>query len=71
MSDELSPLPDNLPAGAPIEIILKIDTQGLFSVDAKDVTGGRTVHMEVQVGNTMTDEEVAESKAYFDGIKLR
>lgn len=71
MSDELSPLPDNLPAGAPIEIILKIDEQGLFSVDAKDVTGGRTVHMEVQLDNTMTDEEVAESKAYFDGIKLR
>lgn len=71
MSDELSPLPDNLPAGSPIEIILKIDEQGLFSVDAKDVTGGRTVHMEVQLDNMMSDEEVAESKAYFDGIKLR
>ena len=33
MSDELSPLPDNLPAGAPIEIILKIIS--LFMRDVK------------------------------------
>lgn len=71
ISDDLSPLPDNLPAGAPIEIILKIDEQGLFSVDAKDVTGGRTVHMEVQLTDMMSEEDITKSKAHFDGIKLR
>ncbi len=70
ISDELKPLPDNLPANAPIDVVLKIDEQGLLSVDAKDVTGGRTVHMEVKLQSVMSAEEVEEAKSQVKALKL-
>ncbi len=70
VSDELKPLPDNLPAHAPIAIIMKIDEQGLLSVDAKDLTGGRTVHMEVKLQSVMSAEEVEQAKAQVTALKL-
>lgn len=68
--DELKPLPENLPADAPIEVIMKIDEQGLLSVDAKDITGGRTVHMEVKLQSVMSAEEVEEAKSQVNALKL-
>lgn len=70
ISDELKPLPENLPANAPIEVIMKIDEQGLLSVDARDVTGGRTVHMEVKLQSVMSAEEVEEAKSQVKALKL-
>ena len=70
ISDELSPLPDNLKAGSPIDVILKIDEQGLLSVDAKDVTGGRTVHMEVKLQNVMSVEEEQKAKEQVKNLKM-
>ncbi len=71
VEDALKPLPANLPAGAPISIIMKIDEQGLLSVDAKDETGGQTVHMEVKLTSVMTKEEKAAAKELLDYIKIR
>ena len=70
VSDELKPLPENLPANAPIDVIMKIDEQGLLSVDARDVTGGRTVHMEVKLQSVMSAEEVEEAKSQVKALKL-
>lgn len=70
ISDELKPLPDNLPANAPIDVVLKIDEQGLLSVDAKDVTGGRTVHMEVKLQSVMSAEELNTAKSQVQALKL-
>lgn len=70
ISDELKPLPENLPANAPIDVIMKIDEQGLLSVDARDVTGGRTVHMEVKLQSVMSAEEVEEAKSQVKALKL-
>ena len=70
ISDELKPLPDGLKAGSPIDVILKIDEQGLLSVDAKDVTGGRTVHMEVKLKNVMSIEEEQKAKEQVKNLKM-
>lgn len=70
ISDELKPLPENLPANAPIHVIMKIDEQGLLSVDARDVTGGRTVHIEVKLLSVMSAEEVEEAKSQVKALKL-
>lgn len=70
ISDELKPLPDNLPANAPIDVVLKINEQGLLSVDAKDVTGGRTVHMEVKLQSVMSAEELNTAKSQVQALKL-
>jgi molecular chaperone DnaK (HSP70) len=70
ISDDLKPLPDNLPEGAPIEVILKIDEQGLLSVDAKDVTGGRTVHMEVKLQSVMSAEEEKKAKEQVHSLRM-
>ena len=70
ISDELKPLPDGLKAGSPIDVIFKIDEQGLLSVDAKDVTGGRTVHMEVKLQNVMSVEEEQKAKEQVKNLKM-
>lgn len=71
ISDELKPLPENLPANAPIDVIMKIDEQGLLSVDARDVTGGRTVHMEVKLQSVMSAEEKEEAKSQVNTLQMR
>ena len=71
ISDELKPLPENLPANAPIDVIMKIDEQGLLSVDARDVTGGRTVHMEVKLQSVMSAEEKQEAKSQVNTLTMR
>ena len=67
----LEPLPSGLPAGAPISIIIKISAEGFMSIDAKDETGGRTVHMEVQLQNVMTEQMVDEAKTQVNTMTLR
>lgn len=70
ISDELKPLPENLPAHAPIEVIMKIDEQSLLSVDARDLTGGRTVHMEVILQSVMSEEEFQKAKSQVQALRL-
>lgn len=70
VSGELGPLPDNLPAQAPLEIILKIDEEGLLAIDTRDCTGGKTMHMEVVLTNMMTEEEKQEAINEFKGMKI-
>lgn len=67
----LEPLPSGLLAGAPISIIIKISAEGFMSIDAKDETGGRTVHMEVQLQNVMTEQMVDEAKTQVNTMTLR
>ena len=68
----LEPLPPNLPKHSPIELKLKIDAEGLLSIDATDLScpNGVTVHIEVQLKDAMTKEEVEEAKVLVTGISL-
>ena len=68
----LEPLPPNLPAHSPIGLKLKIDAEGLLSIDATDMSrpNGVTVHIEVQLKDAMTQEEIEEAKTIVTGISL-
>lgn len=71
VSDYLQPLPPNLPKNSPILIIIKINGEGFMSIDAKDDTGGRTVHMEVQLQHVMTEEMLNEAIGQVQGMRMR
>lgn len=67
---ELGPLPDHLPKGSPIELLFNINEQGLLSIDAKDVTSGITKHLEVQLQNVLSKEELEEAKKRVSGLRI-
>lgn len=67
---ELGPLPANLPANAPIDVVFKIDDQGHMAIDAIDKTGNKTVHLEVQLRNEMTEEDIEQAKAAVSGLTV-
>lgn len=67
---ELGPLPDNLPKGAPIELLFNITEQGLLTIDAKDLTGGATKHLEVQLQNVLSKEELEAAKQRVGGLRI-
>lgn len=68
----LEPLPPNLPEGSPIELKLKIDNEGLLSVDATDMSrpNGVTVHIVVDIKGAMSEEEVVEAREEVSGIRF-
>lgn len=53
-------LPDNLPSGAPIEIILSLNSEGILEVTGKDLTSNKEIHATMQSKNIMTSEEVED-----------
>lgn len=55
-------LPGNLPAGAPIEITLSLNSEGILNVTGKDLTGNREVHGTMRSKFIMTSETVEELK---------
>ena len=67
---ELGPLPDHLPKGAPIELLFNITEQGLLTIDAKDLTGGATKHLEVQLQSVLTKEELEAEKKKVSGLRI-
>lgn len=67
---ELGPLPDNLPKGAPVELLFNINEQGLLTIDAKDLTGGATKHLEVQLQNVLSKEELEAEKKKVSGLRI-
>lgn len=68
----LEPLPPNLPANSPIELKLKVNAEGLLSIDATDLScpNGVTVHIEVQLKDAMSQEEIKEAEKQLTGIRL-
>lgn len=55
-------LPGNLPAGAPIEITLSLNNEGILEVTGKDITSNEEVHGTMQSKCIMTGESVEELK---------
>lgn len=68
---ELGPLPENLPAGAPIDVIFKIDENGLLSIDAEHKPSGVTKHLEVNLQNALTQKELEEEKKKVSGLRVQ
>ncbi len=67
---ELGPLPENLPANAPIDVIFKIDENGLLSIDAEHKPSGATKHLDVKLQNALTQEELDEEIKKVNSLRL-
>lgn len=57
---ELGPLPENLPANAPIDVVFNIDQNGLLSIDVEYKPTNVKKHMEVKLTNVLSKEEIEE-----------
>ncbi len=68
---ELGPLPENLPENEPIDVVFKIDANGLLSIDAVHPASGVTKHMEVSLQNSLTQQELEEEKAKIGGLRVQ
>ena len=68
---ELGPLPENLPAGAPIDVVFKIDENGLLSIDAEHKPSGATKHLEVNLQNALTQKELEEEIKKVSGLRIQ
>jgi molecular chaperone DnaK len=55
-------LPGNLPKGAPIEITLSLNNEGILEVTGKDITSNKEVHGTMKSKNIMTVESVEKLK---------
>lgn len=58
-------LPDNLPAGAPIQVTFMLNNEGILDVTGVDMTSGKEIHatMHATAGTTMTREDVDAARA--------
>lgn len=66
----LGPLPSGLPAGAPIDVVFKIDENGLLSIDAEHKPSGAVKHLEVNLQNALSQEELQEEIAKVNALHI-
>jgi molecular chaperone DnaK len=50
-----------LPKGSPIEVTFRLGPDGLLSMDAKDLTTGRDIHIDQKTEGVMSKEELAKA----------
>lgn len=68
-SGSIGPLPSGLPINEPVNIIFKIDKQGMLYIDAEHKPSGVRKHMEVQFLNQISEEELARQKENFNALR--
>lgn len=68
---ELGPLPENLPAHEPIQVIFKIDENCLLSIDAAHEASGARKHMEVKLQNEISEEELNQAVQQVTSLHLQ
>jgi molecular chaperone DnaK len=52
-----------LPKGSPIEVNFNLSADGLLTLDAKDLTTGREIHIEEERKGLLTEEQLNDAKA--------
>jgi hypothetical protein len=57
------PLPPNLPKGAPIEIVFRLNEQGRLTATARELSAGRVIEVELQTQSSLSQAEEAEARA--------
>ena len=61
-------LPARLPEGAPIEVTLKLNKEGILDVKGVDKTGNREVNVRMETKGVMSEEELEKIKRRSQGI---
>jgi molecular chaperone DnaK (HSP70) len=64
-------LPGGLPAGAPIEITLRVDANGLLDVTARDRTGGGALTLQAYVDGVVDATEARRLADSLTGLTVR
>ena len=64
-------LPGNLPSGAPVEITLSLDNQGLLKVYGKDLTTGNEVRTELRVAGSLSAEELTQAQKRSSSTQIK
>ncbi len=62
VSGEMGPLPSGLPKDEPIKVVFKVDANGSLSIDAEHEPSHVTKHLEVQLKNALTEEQIQEGR---------
>jgi molecular chaperone DnaK (HSP70) len=63
IGEALLPLPPNLPKGAPIEIVFRLNEQGRLTATARELSAGRVIEVELQTQSSLSQAEEAEARA--------
>jgi molecular chaperone DnaK (HSP70) len=66
---ELS-LPPNLPRQAPIQVTFRLDEQGLLHATGVDLTGRRTISVDIKTDRVMSEEQLEEAMKRSRGLKI-
>ena len=53
-------LPSGLPEGSQLEVIFKMDKEGLLDVTCRHIETGRSIHNVIKTGATLSREEEAQ-----------
>ncbi|MFR6566502.1 MAG: Hsp70 family protein [Blautia wexlerae] len=68
LGDAVLDLPENLPAGAPIEVTLGLSTDGLLTLRGYEPTSDKECNVTFQSDAVLTEEEVKEQTAVVQGL---
>ena len=68
---ELGPLPQGLPAYEPIDIVFNIDQNGLLSIDVEHKPSNAKRHMDIKLGNMLSQEEIEEEFKKINALKMQ
>lgn len=71
VSGEMGPLPPNLPAGAPITNIFKVDENGLLTIDVEHKPSGVKKHLEVNLKDSLSQKQIEDEINKVTGLKLQ
>lgn len=63
-------LPEGLPEGAPIDVTLRLSTDGLLTVVGVDKTSGETVEAVMQTATILTEDEIEKQRSQMTGIEI-
>lgn len=68
LGDAVLDLPENLPAGAPIEVTLGLSTDGILTLRGYEPTSDKECNVTFQSDAVLTEEEVKEQTAVVQGL---
>jgi molecular chaperone DnaK len=64
-------LPEGMPKGAPIQVRCGVQTNGRIEVMALDMTNGRLARTEIARTSGLSDDEIAQEKAFVLGLRIQ
>ena len=71
LGEALLEIPQGLPAGSPIDVTFTLNAEGLLEMRAVEVTQLRECHVQIQVTNGLTEQQVQDAISSSRGIQVQ